>query len=469
MRRALLLLVFALAACTPKRPPVVTPPTPEPEPVGVQFAELELRQAEGKLTRGGQPHVLVGAVACCMPLTVAGVERPTGWPGLSKEFIDYAIEQGGANAFHLRLGPFWVDVEPEYKDIGAAYLPDLSDWNPKFWKHQRDVVKHAGEKGANVQVSIIDTWGCKVSQRGDRYISWPAEDVHACGKTFTARHKEFTRKTVQELGCFANVIWELANESGQIEGFNPQWELDMVKAIREAEREQNCNSHMIGTNSERDEVMGSATVDYVALHKRAGIDAPWFAKWTIQNEHNPEFKPAEEHALFCSAQSVGQAWWLWRAGADEESYQRTLNLVRSGCAGFEPGTCPFDVPTPRVIQAKNHYEAPGQVNLDATPLGGDGRYCRDIGFSDGRTICPVRVEGDPFRGQCELKAMGGEIAWSVTAPLTIEPRQWGFQAVVTGPRGASGTVTCTFPAAGGENRCARPASAGGGPVVVTIP
>lgn len=469
MRRALLLLVLALAACTPKRPPVVTPPTPEPEPTGVQFHELELRQAEGKLTRGGQPHVMVGAVACCMPLTVGGVERSTGWPGLSKEFIDYAVEHGKANAFHLRLGPFWVDVEPEYKDIGAAYLPDLSDWNPKFWKHQRDVVKHAGEKGANVQVSIIDTWGCKVSQRGDRYISWPAEDVHACGKTFTARHREFTRKAVQELGCYANVIWELANESGQIEGFDPQWELDMVKAIREAEHEQGCTAHMVGTNSERDEVMGSPTVDYIAFHKRAGIDAPWFGKFTIQNEHNPEFKPAEEHALFCAAKDVGQAWWLWRAGADEESYQRTLNLVRGGCAGFEPGQCPFEVPTPRVVQAKDHHSQPGQVLLDFTPLGGDGRYCRDIGFSDGRSICPVRVEGDPFRGPCELKAMGGEITCSVTAPLSIQSRQWGFQAVVTGPSGARGTVTCSFPRAGGENKAARPASAGGGPVVVTIP
>jgi hypothetical protein len=69
----------------------------------------------------------------------------------------------------------------------------------------------------------------------------------------------------------------------------------------------------------------------------------------------------------------------------------------------------------------------------------------------------------------ELAAMGGEIQWSVTAPLQGHPRQYSFQYVVTGASGQRGTVTCTFPKAGGAQKCQAPGSAGGGPVVVTIP
>jgi hypothetical protein len=46
-------------------------------------------------------------------------------------------------------------------------------------------------------------------------------------------------------------------------------------------------------------------------------------------------------------------------------------------------------------------------DMDGTPLvGPNGEYCASIGFTDGRTICPVRPEGDPMRGECELWAVG---------------------------------------------------------------
>jgi hypothetical protein len=45
--------------------------------------------------------------------------------------------------------------------------------------------------------------------------------------------------------------------------------------------------------------------------------------------------------------------------------------------------------------------------LDSTPIvGPDAVYCAKIGFTDGRTFCPVRVEGDPQRGACELYVTG---------------------------------------------------------------
>ena len=45
--------------------------------------------------------------------------------------------------------------------------------------------------------------------------------------------------------------------------------------------------------------------------------------------------------------------------------------------------------------------------LDSTPLvGPDPAYCRKIGFTDGRSNCPVRPEGHPQRAACELYVVG---------------------------------------------------------------
>lgn len=45
--------------------------------------------------------------------------------------------------------------------------------------------------------------------------------------------------------------------------------------------------------------------------------------------------------------------------------------------------------------------------LDSTPLvGPDASYCAKIGFTDGRSFCPVRVEGSPEREACELLVTG---------------------------------------------------------------
>lgn len=45
--------------------------------------------------------------------------------------------------------------------------------------------------------------------------------------------------------------------------------------------------------------------------------------------------------------------------------------------------------------------------LDSTPIvGPDAVYCAKIGFTDGRSFCPVRMEGDAQRGACELYVTG---------------------------------------------------------------
>jgi hypothetical protein len=50
------------------------------------------------------------------------------------------------------------------------------------------------------------------------------------------------------------------------------------------------------------------------------------------------------------------------------------------------------------MNTKIHIKGPNLWTLDTTPLiGPDAEYCRKIGFTDGRSFCPVRTEGTPDR------------------------------------------------------------------------
>ena len=449
------LAVAGFLGCPSKPPKPTPPPEPTPTPQTVLFKELELRQAGGALTRGGAPHNANQFIICCMDFP----NPPSMWPGVSRSVIDYGVSKG-ANMFHIRLGPFFSDAEPEYAQIGGAYVDGTTEFNEKFWAYQREIVEYAGMKGANVEVDLIDGWGCKHSQWGEHYTSFPAEDVHACGKTFTLEHKRFVQKAVSELDQFANVIWSLGNENGQIDGFNPQYEFDMVDAIREAEK---FTAHMIGSNSEREEVMASPKVDYIMLHKREGISEPWYGKWTSNNERNPHFEPKAEHALFCAAQLAGQHWAFWRAGMSDEAMEEVMNLRASGCEGFNGEACPFNVPPVTWVSCKPHAKtAEGYDIFDCTPQVRDAAYCRSAGFPD-RIVCPLRPEGDPFRGACEIASMGGSTpTYAVSGgSLSLEDWHGGFQFILKGS--GSGVVTCTVPSRGAENVCV---GSGGGALVV---
>ncbi|HXY38178.1 MAG TPA: hypothetical protein VEQ10_00825 [Vicinamibacteria bacterium] len=54
-----------------------------------------------------------------------------------------------------------------------------------------------------------------------------------------------------------------------------------------------------------------------------------------------------------------------------------------------------------------HSRSGNNVLLDSTPLvGPDVAYCRLIGYTDGRSYCPVRPEGSPERFACEAMRVG---------------------------------------------------------------
>ena len=114
------------------------------------------------------------------------------------------------------------------------------------------------------------------------------------------------------------------------------------------------------------------------------------------------------------------------------SFALTAILAMSACGGGSAPSNPNPLPTPVAtptpdptpeptpqtscsplpppvtrIRVVVHLKGPDYLTLDATPLvGPDVGYCASIGYRDGRSICPVRPEGDPQRRECEAYAVG---------------------------------------------------------------
>lgn len=77
-------------------------------------------------------------------------------------------------------------------------------------------------------------------------------------------------------------------------------------------------------------------------------------------------------------------------------------------AGEGASACGDPLPSPVTrMQVNVHLRGSERWILDSTPLvGPDVEYCRKIGFTDSRSYCPVRPEGNPQRTACELYAIG---------------------------------------------------------------
>ncbi len=97
--------------------------------------------------------------------------------------------------------------------------------------------------------------------------------------------------------------------------------------------------------------------------------------------------------------------YMWHNGA---SYRFTCNPasfpverntdlppVGSGCGRPYP-------PSVHHLNVELHIPYGDYALLDSTPIvGPDSAFCAAIGFTDGRSFCPVRMEGSPERSACE--------------------------------------------------------------------
>jgi len=78
----------------------------------------------------------------------------------------------------------------------------------------------------------------------------------------------------------------------------------------------------------------------------------------------------------------------------------------------DPGAGASDCGTPlpppvSTFAVSVHQRGSDNWLLDSTPLvGPDANYCKTIGFTDGRSFCPVRPEGNPQRSACETYVVG---------------------------------------------------------------
>jgi hypothetical protein len=79
-----------------------------------------------------------------------------------------------------------------------------------------------------------------------------------------------------------------------------------------------------------------------------------------------------------------------------------------GGVGGDAGSCGSPAPPPiSRVRVSVHSSNGERMTLDSTPLvGPDVDYCRLIGFTDGRSFCPVRTEGNPERFACEAALVG---------------------------------------------------------------
>ena len=67
---------------------------------------------------------------------------------------------------------------------------------------------------------------------------------------------------------------------------------------------------------------------------------------------------------------------------------------------------PYPAPITR-MNCKVHLHAEDVSTLDSTAIvGPDAAYCAEIGYTDGRSDCPVRKEDSPERGPCEEWRVG---------------------------------------------------------------
>ena len=67
---------------------------------------------------------------------------------------------------------------------------------------------------------------------------------------------------------------------------------------------------------------------------------------------------------------------------------------------------PYPPPVSR-FNVKKHLKIEGGWTVDSTPLVGPNvAYCAEIGFTDGRSLCPVRPEGAVDREACEAWRVG---------------------------------------------------------------
>lgn len=401
---------------------VDNPPPASGRPTDAVYTDTMLRQEGGRLTVGGQPYTLAGAIPCWPTsdepgsLKVDGTPVDYDWSLVSTEWMN-ATGAKGVNFFHIRPGPARAnDLCCGLQSLGGPYAetsslklrqlklysgkraeaPRLtSTWNQAYSERVYTIYHAAGKNKQGIESDVLDGWSLKHCLWGDPTCPpWPAEDIANVTKLpLNSSVKTWVWHWVYDTCLFANGIYQISNESEQIPGWTPEWERAMYSEIRAAEQQPGCDGkviHMIGSNT-RD---GEGPYDYYEVHDG---DAGTFAgRPLMQNEYNPHETPATFQQKFCDAAKNGTAHWYWRSDGSDADQDASLNALN--CDSPPPTTC--QNPLPPKDELIFQVNCNDQNVCDITPnITKDHEYCSGIGMSEyngqPRYTCPIRNECGP--------------------------------------------------------------------------
>ena len=137
----------------------------------------------------------------------------------------------------------------------------------------------------------------------------------------------------------------------------------------------------------------------------------------IQVKNSNDF--SEDYDIYTSDGFIRRGSGSYRQTCTPASFP----LVRDPNAPPQGSGCGIPYPPPVTrIKVKEHLSGGDYDTLDATPLvGHDVMYCAAIGYTDGRSLCPVRPEGHPEREACEEWAVGKARDTGRTGPTWTNP------------------------------------------------
>jgi hypothetical protein len=154
---------------------------------------------------------------------------------------------------YLRTGPGnAIDGRPRF---------DLTQFNQDYFDYWRRIVEYARDRGVVVQLAMLDGWHSSADvvgdygpgnvwglvfdyYRGSNNVN--GVDVESTGDVTNLDNSVFVwqqallRKIVDTLGDLPNIVWEIANESG-----NTPWELRHADDVTEYERSRQFPTHLV--------------------------------------------------------------------------------------------------------------------------------------------------------------------------------------------------------------------------------
>jgi len=462
MRRLLaVLMLFMLFGCGGIVPPPPPPPPPPPVDPLPPMDMLLRRDGTNFVDRTGKLVNIFGAIPCCRPLDLNGVQK-TGWPipvsPAWRNFVEGQTENK-VNFYHARLGPFFAGPNIEGQWTVAPYLSnanrlaDLTKFDSRFWDIVYEWFRDAGLEGSYVEVDINDGWWAqqltipnpmRAEWNIQRY-AWntqvgvsvivPGQHIDNWLRQIVCRPD----KPEMAIGRLSNVIWQDGNEVG-VGPYNVQWTQSMKERIRHWEG--TCGGgvyHLFGTNSGR--VEAEQRSDFLERHQTAPLFNPILGKPSSVNEYNPkpELTAEQLHRNYCTARRAGTHYWYWRHSQDHAAMVKTLKLMAGGCADTQQ--CPDPRPNAnsmKFVLVKHN----GIWDSTYTTVGQAG-FCTEIGMccmpgtgpcgEPGcipRAGCPIRPEGHPERHACEREFIGSQKWWCNGQPIPSAANP--AQAVCTG-------------------------------------